>query len=164
MFRRNRGNPISRYMEFRKVYKYLDRFSPSYDDLLEVIKFIQILETSFFYPNKRNAIYYKDQQCPLIIDTTKSCSITILGNPILEVEKSRIETKIILTEESGGKYIDIQIMDLESKKPLSKIKFLDGTYVIKEAFEEHLFMSIVDNLSICVKELLRVYCYKLIHQ
>ena len=165
-FRLNIGNPISRYMEYRKVSRYLDKFSLSYDDLIEVIKFIKILETSFFYPNKKNSVYYKDYQCPIIIDVSKPMtqSISILGNPILGVDKSRIETKITLYDECGVKYIQIQILDADSKKPLTNIKFEDGTYEIRECFEEHLFMSIVDNLSIHVKKLLEVYCYKLIHQ
>ena len=59
-FRLNIGNPISRYMEYRKVSRYLDKFSPSYDDLIEVIKFIKILETEKKDEEKENKDWESD--------------------------------------------------------------------------------------------------------
>ena len=175
-FRNNKGNWLSRKIEYKKTIDFLNKFSPSVGELEEIIRFVKILETSLFYPNKRDTVYFKDKDksyvCPIIVEVLDNYrfSMSIPGNPITNIDKNRYNVKINITvytvngfrPDNPDGVIEIIVYDEDNKKkPVSTIRFKNGNYTIKEAYEEHLFITIIDNISLTIKQLLEVYCLKL---
>lgn len=150
--------------EFDSVYNFLKYNSPSYDELYEIAQFIKLLESSFFYPNKKQTLYYKDSfiqyKTPIVVSLLeKQIDIELNCGLITGIDQSRYSIKISLLKD---KYIEISIIDTDTKKVTSKTKFRDGCAIVNEQlFEHHLYISILDILCLAVQQLLRVYCNKI---
>jgi hypothetical protein len=156
--------------EIRILYNTLEVFwknnSPSYSDIMEIICFVKYLESAYFYPNKRGCTYAvvneRQYKCPLTVSITSSASeIEMQSGFLWGVYNSRYIIRITLSHTKDTNWIEISILETESKKTMSKIKFEDGQYKMKgEEFEEQLFITIVDTLYYSTKELIDIYSGK----
>lgn len=149
--------------EYNEVLSFIRNTSPSYNELIEICRFIKILESSFLYPNKKNTLYYKNEsdalKCPIVVSLGPVIEMDINGGILYGVDQSRYNIRINLFRDE---YIEILITDSDNpKKPISRVKFKDGECIVnEEIYENHLYITILDSLSKGVEELLKVYCNK----
>ena len=142
---------------------YWESNSPAYDDMLEIIDFVRMLKSAYFYPNRFGDSYAviddKNYRCPLVIDIGENIySVEFKAGYIFGVYNSRYIIKITLAAIKDVKWIEISIRETEGKKVISKIKFEDGGYKMKgEEFEEELFITVISNLYESTRELVDVY-------
>jgi len=149
--------------KYSALKHYWDYNSPSYDDILEIIDFVRMLKSAYFYPNRFGDSYAviddKNYRCPLVIDISENTySVEFKAGYIFGVYNSRYIIKITLTTVKDIKWMEISIRETEGKKVISKIKFEDGKYRMKgEEFEEELFITVISNLYESTRELVDVY-------
>ena len=155
MYRNNIGNPISRYLKYYKLKKYLLTVSPSYDDLKDISTFIVILEFAMLYPNiLNNKIDDSNLECPIVVDVDKkriTLSTTMNGY--------KIKTSLCDDE---SKLISIKIYyGNNDKKIRSEYNFYSGEKLnFNELIgEEHLFITIINSITRSTLKLLDFYCF-----
>lgn len=156
MFRKKRKNFIQREIDYYRLDKYLKTVSPSYDDMQEMIQFVKLLEFSFLYPNEKGLRYATVGKehliCPAVVSIENNKSM-------ITIFKEKYDIKISLEFKLGLKMIAIQVIDIKTKKSRSEIHFEDGKYAVDEsAFEDHLFITIINEITSSISQLLHHYC------
>ena len=159
------------YNKYEKLGEFWKNNSPTYDNILEIIDFVRMLRSAYFYPNRFGDVYSvikdKSYKCPLVIDIgDNQYTVDFKAGYIFGVYNSRYIIRITLTKTKIEKWIEISIREGDNnKKAITHIKFKDGEYMMKgDEFEEDLFITIIDNLYKSTKELVDVYSNSLIFE
>ena len=159
MHRKGKGNIATRWLKYHKLHKFLKDTSPSYDDLKEMAEFVKILEFSCLYSNEVgyqiDTLSGSNMDCPIIASINEKSGVSNIRIP-----KGRYTIEIELSD--SVKLIMIRVLDINKRKPRSEITFIDGECKVDETlYEDHLFITILDSITVAMTKLLHEYCYKI---
>lgn len=108
-----------------KIRRYLNKLSPSYRDLMEIIEFLYFLDIVYFYENDADltgisgSVNIKQQRYTLIIKPNQAQTITINLN--------------------AGDVISIEV---RNGKRRSSVTFVDRCAEVKDRYDELMFINL----------------------
>lgn len=129
------------YIKMKKLIRTLKKTSPDFNMLMEIYRFLSILEKVYMYSNSENHKLF----------------ITTAPNAFMYKEND-FTIKFVLKESDRSINIEIE-RNMRSRKEKNNISFRDGEYIISNKYEEETFLFIIACIMEGLIELIEYYYY-----
>lgn len=134
---------LGSYIQLKRLIRKLNKTSPSFDMMLEMHEFIKLLERLYMYGNDNNHYLF-------------SATIPKGYSAAMIYKEDNFEIKYVLRE--NDKLIAIEcITKSQNTKHSRKVQFHEGDNIIKDKYDEELFLFIISCLMNGLIELMTYY-------